>query len=212
MSVSNIEPARVRNPRGEGSRLRADIIRAARRLLEVSGVEDAVTLRATARQAGVTAPALYGHFADRGEIIEAVISEAFAEFAAAVTTAMCGIADPVERLRAGCRAYVRYAHEQPAAYRILFTRDQPSALPSAAAQAADLFQLLVEIIRDCVAAGRSTSRDPTLDAVVLWLALHGLAALPPSHPRFPWPDEQVLLDQVLNRSALLVESSPPGCE
>lgn len=201
--MSNVEAARTRNPRGKGVRLRADIIRAARRILEVSGVEEAVTLRATARQAGVTAPALYGHFADRGEIIEAVISEAFAEFAAAVTDAMLNVADPVERLRAGCRAYIRYAHEQPATYRILFTRHQPSAVPSAAAQAAEVFQLLVEVIGECVVAGRSASRDPTTDGVVLWLALHGLAALPPAHPRFPWPDEQVLLDQVLTRSALL---------
>lgn len=203
--MSNVEAARLRNPRGEGSRLRAEVVRAARRVLEVSGVEDAVTLRATAREAGVTAPALYGHFANRGEIIEAVISEAFAEFAAAVTDAMRGIADPVERLRAGCGAYVRYAHEQPATYRILFTRHRPSAVPRAAAQAAEVFQLLVDTIGECVAAGRSASRDPAADAVFLWMALHGLAALPPSHPRFPWPEDHVLLDQVVNRSALLNE-------
>ncbi len=45
--MSNVEAARLRNPRGEGSRLRAEVVRAARRVLEVSGVEDAVTLRAT---------------------------------------------------------------------------------------------------------------------------------------------------------------------
>jgi AcrR family transcriptional regulator len=203
MSVSNVQTARMRNPRGEGGQLRADIIRAARRVLEASGREEAVTLRGIAREVGVTAPALYGHFADRSEIIEAVIGEAFGEFATAVTDAMSGITDPSERLRAGCRAYVHFAYAQPATYRILFTRQQPSAVPAVAAHAQGLFQLLVEVIADCVAAGFSGSRDPAADAVVLWLSLHGLAALPPSHPRFPWPDEAVLLDQVLSRSALL---------
>jgi hypothetical protein len=75
-------------------------------------------------------------------------------------------------------------------------------MPGAAAQASDTFRLLVDTIRDCVAVGGSASRDPAADALALWLGLHGLAVLPPAHPRFPWPDEQVLLDTLLARLAL----------
>lgn len=56
--------ARAVNPRGQGPRLRQDILDAATALL---GREPAVavTLRAIARQAGVAAPSIYAHFPHR---------------------------------------------------------------------------------------------------------------------------------------------------
>jgi AcrR family transcriptional regulator len=192
---------RVRNPRGRGPRLREEIVAAARRILERSGVEDAVTLRATAREAGVTAPAIYAHFPGRTEMIEAVIGTAFAEFVAAVREPLQGVEEPAQRLRAGCRAYIHYAHEHPATYRILFTRHQPSALPVVAGAAAEFFQDLVDTLAQCGVQDDAHVPDPQSDAIVLWLALHGLAALPPAHPRFPWPEQEDLLDHLLERLA-----------
>jgi AcrR family transcriptional regulator len=52
------EVLRARNRRGEGSKLRADILAAATRLLEQTGSEEAVTLRAVARQVGISAPSI----------------------------------------------------------------------------------------------------------------------------------------------------------
>jgi AcrR family transcriptional regulator len=197
--VTGTSAARVRNARGEGARLRADVVRAARSLLERSGTEDAVTLRATAREAGIAAPSIYAHFADRRAMIEAVVSEAFAEFTTTVIGALRGVTDPAERLRAGCRAYVRFGHEHPATYAMLFTRHRPSELPTVGTDAARVFQVLVDAIADCASAGRSPSADPRRDAVALWLGLHGMAALPPAHPRFPWPETESLLDDLIAR-------------
>ena len=50
------EAMRERNRRGEGGKLRADIVAGATQLLEDTGSEDAVTLRAVARQVGISAP------------------------------------------------------------------------------------------------------------------------------------------------------------
>ncbi len=195
---------RPRNPRGQGERLREELIAAARRVLERAGVEEAVTLRATAREAGVTAPAIYAHFEGREQIVEAVIATAFDEFATAVAGDARAIEDPLARLRAGCRAYLRYGRDHPESYRILFSRPRPSALPSVAAAAADVFTTLVEAIAGCVRTGRSASDDPRGDATALWVALHGLTSLPPSHPRFPWPDEQQTLDSLVDRLARIL--------
>ena len=203
MEVTGARPARAKNARGEGSRLRTDLIHAARTLMERSGTEEAVTLRATAREAGVAAPSIYAHFADRQALVEAVVTEAFAEFTTTVVGALAGEPDPVDRLRAGCLAYVRYGCEQPATYAILFTRHRPSELPSVGGEAAQVFQVLVDTITECVAAGRSSSTDPRRDAVALWLGVHGLAALRPAHPRFPWPEVEPLLEDVIGRLVLL---------
>jgi AcrR family transcriptional regulator len=200
---------RTPNPKGQGTRLRGEILAAARRLLEEEGNEGAVGMRATAREAGVTAPAIYAHFADHEEMVEAVVAGAFEEFAAAVFSAMDGLPDPVSRLRAACRAYVVYGVEHPATYQVIFTRHRPSEMPAVATAAADVFQVLLDLLEESAAAGLRTGGDTFEDAVTLWLGLHGLASLPPSHPRFPWPDRDRLVDRLLEESVGVVPRTTP---
>ena len=64
---------RTRNKRGEGAQLRTDIVRAAARLLD-EGTEQNVTLRSVAREAGVSAPSIYSHFADTDACVSPVLS------------------------------------------------------------------------------------------------------------------------------------------
>ena len=71
---------RDRNRRGEGGRLREEILQAATDLLERGGNAEAVTLRAIAREVGISAPSIYGHFEDREAIVSAVIDNAFSDF------------------------------------------------------------------------------------------------------------------------------------
>ncbi len=188
---------RIPNPKGQGARLREEIVAAARRLLEEVGSEEAIGLRATARVAGITAPAIYAHFSDRQEMVEAVVASAFEEFAGEVTSAMSGIDDPVERLWAACRAYVAYGLEHPATYRVIFTRHRPSAMPSVRATAAEFFQILIDLLDECHRAGRRGDGDAFEDAVAVWLGMHGLASLPPAQPRFAWPDQDRLIELIL---------------
>lgn len=185
--------------RRNGRDLRTEIVSAARALLEEHGVENAVTLRGVARRVGVTAPAIYGYFPDQAALLDAALDEEFADFGSSLAAAMGAHADPVARLRAGARAYVAHAHEHPAAYRVLFTRHQPSELRTVAGRAAETFAGVVGTVRGCIATGRSGSTEAHDDAVALWAAVHGLASLPPANPRFPWPELDGLLDTVIDR-------------
>src|SRR5215471_3221966 len=67
--------SRRRNRRGEGSQLRADIVTAARELIEESGSAEAVTLRAVARRVGIAAQSIYGHFPGPEQIVRAVVAQ-----------------------------------------------------------------------------------------------------------------------------------------
>src|ERR1700722_5112641 len=116
------ELLRERNRRGEGSRLRADILAGAPQLLEQTGSEEAVTLRAVARQVGISAPSIYGHFPDREAIVDAIVDDAFSDFNQAISSAIEDKADPLARLRAGCAASLRFAAERPSRYKLLFER------------------------------------------------------------------------------------------
>ena len=179
--------------------LRSDLLAAAAALVESTGSADAVTLRGVAREAGVTAPAVYGHFADLSALLDAVVDRGFADLVAAIRSATADLADPADRLRAGCRAYVRAGLAAPARYRAMFGRRRT-------ASGAGAFDVLVRAVEACVAAGRSASRDPRADAALVWTALHGVVTLRAGGPEVPWPDLDAQVDALVTRLALV---SPP---
>lgn len=166
-------------------RLRGELVRAAATLVERAGAVEAVTLRAVAREAGVSAPAVYGHFADLEALLDAVVDEGFDRLGAAIAEAVAPLDDAGERLVAGCRAYVAAGLAAPARYRAMFGPRR--------VRGGEAFGLLVDAVRACVAAGRSDSADPAADAALLWTALHGLVTLRAAGPGPAWPDvdEQV---------------------
>lgn len=110
---------RRQNKRGMGGKLREEIIRAAVRLVERD--EAVPTLRAVAREAGITAPSVYGHFDDLQQILRAVKVRTSAALTEHLRESIAGIEDPVERLRAVCHGYAEFGFEQPQRYRLLFT-------------------------------------------------------------------------------------------
>jgi AcrR family transcriptional regulator len=190
--------AREKNRRGEGGRLRAEIVAGATELLEQAGTEEAVTLRAVARKVGISAPSIYSHFADRDAIIDAIVDDAFSDFNEAIYAASRPGADPLTRLKAGCTAYVRFAAERPNRYWLLFGRkdlvDDDGEPPAVRIES---FLWLVQNVQDCVDAGISASTDPTLDSTAIWMALHGFATLHARLPGFPWPEDEAMIDRIV---------------
>ena len=203
-TAGNAAPAgrRQRNARGQGSRLTEDIVTAALSLIDREGTQEAVTLRAVAREIGIAAPSIYAHFADREAIVMAVIARLFDELATVVKAGRDAAGDdPVEQLVAGCESYLRFGEEHPARYRVLFSdRRGPipaeyfppaETWPSVAAVLPDgteAFALLAGAIEACVRAGESASTDVVADGTAIWTALHGLVTLRTALPAFPWPE------------------------
>jgi AcrR family transcriptional regulator len=197
---------RTRNPRGAGGRLREEIIAAAARLIEEQG-QDAVSLRAIARSAGITAPSIYAHFEDLDDVLEAVVANTFDALAGYLRRGVRAHTDPVGRLRGACHAYVAFGQEHPEQYAILFTR-QVELSPEIdktvdSMLGAEAFAFLLDGIRDCVAAGKSRSTQPIEDATALWVALHGYVSLRAAIPDYPWPPQDIMLDNLIDRVALL---------
>ena len=204
-------PRHRRNARGQGNRLADDNVRRALASIERTGTDDAVTLRAVAREVGIAAPSIYAHFADREAIIMAAVVGIFDELADAVEQAESSAGtDPVDRLLAGCQAYLDYGLGHPARYGLLFSPRgrapeeycQPVPIGPDGSPVlefgAEAFSLLVRGIQTCVEAGVSVSTDVLADATGVWVALHGAVALRTALPGFPWPgltdfDRQLVL-------------------
>lgn len=186
---------RTRNRRGEGARLREEIVEAAVALLDETGDETSVTLRAVARRVGIAAPSIYRHFADQPGIMLAVVQRAFAELEEELRAGLAAAGDgPRARLFGVCRAYLDFAQKHPGRYRTMFGGLWMPDLAASSLTEADMHALgrssldvLVEVLDGCVAAGVATSSDLSADAVALWVGLHGLAHQRSVTVAFPWP-------------------------
>jgi len=195
---------RARNPRGSGTRLRGEIVAAAATLIARTGSDQAVTLRSVAREVGISAPSIYGHFSDRDAIVEAVVSESLEQLHLAVADAVSAHPDPVEGLYAGCSAYVEFGISEPARYRVLFGWSRPKGQsPQSDTRGLAAFNTLVTNLDACVAAGRSASTDTFVDAVSIWTSLHGQVMLRADLPAFPWPSPDTVGEMVRSLARLV---------
>lgn len=207
---------RAQSRRGEGERLREDILDAAGRLLASSGSADAVSIRAIAAEVGVTVGAIYLHFADKSELLFAVCERTFAALDDAMERAAGAEADPLLSLRARGEAYIRFGVENPEHYRILFMGPPgltPEDFGADRLLASACFAHLIDAVRACQAAGWfPASTDPVLAATGLWSSVHGLASLLVAKPSFPWPPLEQLISHVLETHAfgLVGRDEPPG--
>lgn len=197
MNVAIERPARPRNRRGEGARLREEIIDAASELLAESGDVNQLTLRGVARRIGIAATSVYLHFADTRELAVAVIEQSFADLAAAQVIATRDCPDPASALLARCRAYCHYGLANPGHYRVMFYADYAGALTYDAERSTPrlAFESLVDAISQCIDAGQAPPHpDPSSLGALLWAAEHGLVSLRVSRPNFPWPPLDELID------------------
>jgi AcrR family transcriptional regulator len=191
-------PARPRARRGEGDRLRQEIIEAGKHLLVETGNQEAVTVRAVAEAVGVSPPSIYLHFPDKDALLLAVCEETFEALDEYIEAKAAGIEDVRERLRARGKAYVQFGLENPEHYRILFMTRPASLKPETQIPAPAAFLHHVESVQDAYDAGvLRHDLDPMLAALTLWAGAHGITSLLIAKPRFPWPDLDLLIDTVL---------------
>ncbi|MFF1262364.1 TetR/AcrR family transcriptional regulator [Streptomyces sp. NPDC058321] len=150
--------------------LRAACLRAARELLEEDG-SAGLSLRAVARRAGVSATAPYRHYADRDALVSAVAAEGYRELAGELASAHPAPTTPTE-LSAVAVAYVRFAFDRPAMFRVMFAEPcDPADEERVAATAA-----ISEYVRDMV-RGAFPGADPEVLSTTVWALVHGLAFL-----------------------------------
>jgi AcrR family transcriptional regulator len=150
--------------------LREALVRAAIELLEESG-EAELSLRAVARRAGVSAAAPYRHYADREALISAVAAVGYRDLAGRLAAAHPSPSTP-EQLASLAIAYVQFALERPAMFRIMFgepcDRDNDERVAAAAAVSRYLRAIVERIFPQA---------DPDALATAIWALVHGLAFL-----------------------------------
>lgn len=158
--------------------LRRALIDAARRILESEG-PSALSLRAVAREAGVSPAAPYHHFKDKGELLEAVAQEGWEMLDAVIAKAKAGAASASEALQEIGVGYVCFARDNPALYRVMYdtARDRES-LPEDMA-GLDKDSAYCKVRDTMVEAGGDPNDELDLElaTIAAWCAAHGLAEM-----------------------------------
>jgi AcrR family transcriptional regulator len=156
--------------------LRAALIEAGLAALETADSGD-VSLRALAREIGVSANAAYRHFKDKDALLSALAAEGFRRFAAKQAESMQGHAELMTARRASGRAYVDFARANPALFRLMFGHFLHAKADADLRESAmHAFQGLLSASAQ-EAGTAATDQLALLTAVLSWSIVHGLSHL-----------------------------------
>ena len=156
---------------------RSRTVEAATRLFAEHGY-DAVSMRAVAGAIGVSPMTPYRYFENKDELFAMVRADAFRRFADQQRDAFESTDDPNARLRALGEAYVQFALDEPAAYRIMFELAQAPTgrYPKLDREALRGFSYNRRAVQEAVAAG-VIAGEPLTISNLLWAFIHGIVSL-----------------------------------
>jgi AcrR family transcriptional regulator len=161
-----------------GPDTRAAILAAATRLLATAGA-DGVTMRAVGARVGITAMAIYRHFADRHALLDALHDRGFAALATHLRVRVRA-RTPERRLLGALDAYLDFALRRPREFDLMFvhrvraTRRFPDDY---AAGRSEAFGLVATEVAAGMQAGVLRTDDVLEATLALWSAIHGFVML-----------------------------------
>ncbi len=179
--------------------LRAALVAAGLASLEAQPHEE-LRVRELARAVGVSANAAYRHFADRSALLAAIAAEGFRRFGAAASQAAGSNAGPIEAMRAEGRAYVEFARENPALFRLMFGAISRTATEELAAAAQATFDVLRAGVAAMLGVTGLDDRRVLVGAVYAWSVVHGLSNLLIDHQLDDLGDIDALIQDVFRLS------------
>jgi AcrR family transcriptional regulator len=135
---------------------------------------DNVSLRAVAREAGVSQTAPYRHFPDRSRLESAVAAEGFQDLNTVLLSGGELPSSPVELPEFAVR-YVRFALTRPRMFGLMFGTQCDDRSDERVRASTQLHDNLALALR-CAYPGRSETELSTL-STGLWATAHGLACL-----------------------------------
>lgn len=162
--------------------LRPALLQAASRIIRESGI-DALSMRNLADQVGVSRTALYHHFAGKNALLCAIAEMGFSEqdSKARAILDQFDAHDGVAQFENWVRTYIRFAHENPETYDLMYGREiwkrgEPTASLLQKSRAS--FRLWVDLVEKMQHLGiLPETHSPLKTAQACWASLHGLAKL-----------------------------------
>jgi AcrR family transcriptional regulator len=157
--------------------LRTALLEEAERTVRDQGI-DQLSLRALAREVGVSHAAPRRHFPDRQALLDALAEAGFARLGEELRGAVDAAGPDFEaQLQAAAAAYTRFATEDAALLELMFAskHQAPSAQLEQAGERA--FSVILELIERGQAVGALPAGEPERVGLLLFATMQGIAAL-----------------------------------
>ena len=188
--------------------LKQALIESGMRILKEEGVQ-ALTLRSTARAAGVSHSAPYAHFPDKQALLAAISTKGFLDLYNNLLETTTKFNDsPKELLIETGWTYAQFALNEPNCFKLMFSGilEDQHAYPEFIAAVQKTFHLLVDVVHICQI--EKVLRSGPLDdcAIAVWSLVHGFISLY-LEQQFPGRVlEKYQLKNLLEKVLLLLES------
>ncbi len=165
----------------EREALREEILAAARELFIREGYER-VSMRRIAEKIEYSPTTIYLYFRDKSEILNEICEQTFAKLARTLERIEARDLDPLEKLREGCRAYIRFGMRNRHQYRLALMVSGESLEGAFDAtyegsMGERAFGFLLHGVERCQAAGIFSVGEAAVASQVLWAAVHGVTSL-----------------------------------
>ncbi|MHC2711958.1 AcrR family transcriptional regulator [Bradyrhizobium diazoefficiens] len=176
--VRRAASAKTEAPYHHGA-LREALLQAAERVLERDGLAG-LTLRAVAREAGVSHAAPTHHFGDLTGLLSELAAVGFRQFNAAMASACDTATTPLARALARPKAYVAYAQAHPGMYGIMFRTERldysrPSLHEAAEASFAGLANAIGAMRQEQISGALTLDQGAAIARA--WSMVHGFTTL-----------------------------------
>ncbi|MBC8154336.1 MAG: TetR/AcrR family transcriptional regulator [Bacteroidetes bacterium] len=184
---------RKERERGEMRKL---ILEAAQRLFLDNGY-DKVSIRNIADAIEYSPATIYLYYKDKNELLFALHQHGFAKMVAEFQPLLL-LTDPFEKLKEMGRSYIRFAVQNPELFDLMFIMTAPmdNLDQENWVEGDRAFDLLMEVVRECMDTGVFEQRDVRVCAMMIWSGIHGYTALflRKRLGMFPECDRQLIMD------------------
>jgi AcrR family transcriptional regulator len=182
--------ASVQRREQQKENLRRTILTAAGELFLVYGYEG-FSLRQVAEHIGYSATTIYRYFANKDDLLFAIVYDGFRQFGQELLAAAHSTDDPLQRLEALGRAYIKFGIEHPVYYQLMFMQRADLLIQRRAEYTSppiESFNILQQAVQQALDAGVLRRGDAETYSHVLWALVHGITSLAVAKmPRFTTP-------------------------
>ena len=156
--------------------LESQLIDQAKKMLEEVG-PDKLSIRAIAEQLGVSATAVYHHFANKDELISHLAAEGFNQLEKVLIQCQINVENQ-SKLQILSRTYMHFAFDHPAMYQLMFGSEitQATLTPELERAREQAFQVLKQTIAQ-ILDQEIHSKMVRITALSSWSHIHGMASL-----------------------------------
>ena len=168
-----------------------------------------LSMRKLARRLGFSAKTIYNYYSNKDELYLMALIKGFQELSEEFRAAYESSENPVEKLRAVVRAYVRWGIENRHYYNIMFSMNTPKYADYVGTRmeetadrqnrvALELARIGSSVLREVASYNRSVEPgDTTFHLLHIWSTLHGLVSLYISRVTLEVGNLQEVTDRVL---------------